>query len=183
MIISFGGLPGAGKSGIAERLADELGWPHYDLGKVRRQCAHDRGMTMEEYNTLGETDPSTDTDVDNYQAKLGREQDNFVIVGRTSWHFIPHSLKIFLKARTEVGAQRIIKDLKSRNEPNIKSLDDMMGVLKRRYASDSKRFKEYYGIELYDDNHYDWTFDTSDVDQETAYQTVLAYVKTKLSVS
>lgn len=55
-----------------------------------------RGMTLAEYNKLGETDPSTDIEVDEYQKKLGETEDNFIIEGRTSWHFIPHSLKFLL---------------------------------------------------------------------------------------
>lgn len=181
MIISFGGYPGSGKSSIAERLAKELGCEYYDIGKLRRKLAADRGLSIQEYNKLGETDPSTDREPDEYQADLGRENQNFVIVGRTSWHFIPHSLKIFLHVRLEVGAERIFKDLLSRNEGNdLGSVEEVLAGLQARIDSDTYRYQKLYGIDVYDLDNYDWVFDTSDINEEEAYQTVWGYVQTTL---
>ena len=90
---NFNGSAGSGKSTIAEKLAAELKWPRYYIGAIRREAALKRGLTLEEYNKLGETDPQTDIEVDNYQKELGERSDNFIIEGRTSWYFIPHSLK------------------------------------------------------------------------------------------
>lgn len=115
MIISFSGVPGAGKSTIAKMLAQKLGWPRYYMGGLRRQKAKERGMTLEEYNKLGETDPSTDLEVDRYQEKLGKEKDDFIIEGRTSWYFIPHSLKIYLDVDLNKGSERIYWQLKDKN--------------------------------------------------------------------
>ncbi len=181
MIISFNGFPGTGKSTVAKRLADELGWTYYDMGGLRRTMAAKRGLTIEEYNKLGETDPTTDTEVEAYQEDLGKTQDNFIIVGRLSWHFIPHSLKIFLTARPEVSAERILHDLERRNEPSdLKTIEDVQGMLERRYASDEKRFTKYYGVQLYNQSDYDWVLDTSDLTQEEVYQALRSYVMTKI---
>jgi cytidylate kinase len=129
MIISISGAEGSGKSTIAKMLAEKLGWPRYYIGGIRREKAKERGLTLEEYNKLGETDPSTDLEVDEYQKKLGETQDNFIIEGRTSWHFIPHSFKIFLDVSFEEGARRIWGNLQkdsSRNEGNnLKSYEDV----------------------------------------------------------
>jgi len=57
MIISISGTPGAGKGTLAKNLAAELGWPVFSMGDLRRQAAARRGMTLAEYNKLGETDP------------------------------------------------------------------------------------------------------------------------------
>ncbi len=181
MIITFSGLPGSGKSGVARRLAEELAWPYYDIGGLRRQKAAERGMTLEEYNELGKTDPSTDLEVDNYQAQLGRDNDNFIIVGRTSWHFIPHSLKIFLSCRLEVGAVRIFNDPSARNEANgLNSVDDVIASLKNRLEVDNYRYQKYFSIDVHDEKNYDWVLDTSDLNQEEVYQKVLEFVKSKL---
>ena len=113
MIISLGGTPGSGKTTIAKLLAQKLNWPHYYMGALRRQKAKKRGLTLAEYNKLGETDPITDTEVDEYQTQLGKTKDNFIIEGRTSWHFIPHSLKIYLIVDEQTGAERIFNNLMS----------------------------------------------------------------------
>jgi len=181
MIITFSGSEGSGKSGIAKRLAATFGWPYYDIGGMRRTMAAKKGLTLEEYNKLGETDPSTDLEVDNYQALLGKNNDNFIVVGRTSWHFVPHSLKIFLTSRLEVGAARIFKDLASRNEAkNLKSLEDVMASLRRRTESDSFRYQKYFSIDVYDPKNFDWILDTNDLTEEEVYQQVFSYVQEKL---
>jgi cytidylate kinase len=41
--------------------------------------AKQRGLTLAEYNQLGETDPETDKEVDQYQRELGEKKDNFII--------------------------------------------------------------------------------------------------------
>lgn len=166
MIITISGLPGAGKSTAAKKLADELGWPLYSMGNLRRQKAADRGMTLADYNQLGESDPSTDFEVDQYQSVLGKEQDNFIIEGRTSWHFIPHSLKIFLSVEPLVGAQRIWqslrRDSRQRNEAdNLRSLDDVVKSVESRLASDRRRYHQYLQIDVYDTDNYDFVLDTS----------------------
>ena len=71
MIISFCGAEGAGKSTIAQMLAEKLGWPRYYMGGLRRQKARERGLSLEESNKLGESAPSTDLEVDMYQKELG----------------------------------------------------------------------------------------------------------------
>ncbi len=177
MIVSFSGAPGSGKSGIAKRLAENLGWPYYDMGALRRKLAAERGMTLEEYNTLGETDPKTDTEVDEYQAKLGKEQDNFVIVGRTSWHFIPHSVKIYMDVDPLEGARRIFNDTSVRNEAkNMSSVEAVLENMKKRQQSDSLRYKKYFNIDVNDKSHYDYIVDTSAINQEEAFNKVCAII-------
>jgi len=180
MIVSFGGSIGSGKSGIAKRLASELDWPYYDMGDLRRQLAKERGMTLEEFNKLGETDPKTDTDVDEYQSKLGKENDNFVITGRTSWYFIPHSLKLFMKVDPHVGAERVFKNLSDRNEAhNLKNVEDVLKANERRIISDKLRYKKYFDIDVYDESHYDWVLDTSNLTEDKVFAKVWDYIKNK----
>lgn len=173
MIISFGGSIGSGKSGIARRLAEKLSYPYYDMGEVRRHMAAEKGMTLEEYNKLGETDATTDTAVDEYQTKLGQEKDNFVITGRTSWHFIPRSVKFFLKVDPRIGAERVFQSLQNRNEANnLNSIEDVLAANQRRMQSDALRYQKYFGIDVYDEAHYDYVIDTSHLNEEQVFARV-----------
>jgi len=181
MIISFGGSIGSGKSGIAKRLAEKLGWPLYDMGDVRRRMAQEREMTLEEFNKLGESDPRTDTEVDEYQTKLGQAEDNFIIVGRTSWHFIPQSLKIFLKAKPEIGAARVFKSLQGRNEGrNLETIEAVLESNKKRVISDGLRYQKYFQIDVFDETNYDWVLDTSDLTEDDVFKAVLSFVQEKM---
>ena len=163
MIISIGGAQGSGKSTLARQLAERLGWPHYFMGGLRREAARKRGLSLAEYNKLGETDQQTDLEVDEFQRSLGETSDNFVIEGRTSWHFIPHSLKLFLEVSPEEGARRILNDLESRPEEVQKhfTLDDLKLILAERKASDELRYRKYFNIEVYDPKNYDFLINTT----------------------
>jgi len=186
MIISFSGAQGSGKSTIAERLAKKLGWPRYYVGGLRREAAKKRGLTLSEYNKLGETDPETDLEVDKYQEKLGKEQDNFIIEGRTSWYFIPHSFKIYLDVEREAGAKRIFGHLQQKNDRNedvnLKSWEDVLASNEKRLESDRLRYQKYYQIDVNDLKHYDFYLDTTKFNQDEVFAQVWEVVKEKLGL-
>jgi CMP/dCMP kinase len=184
MIISFAGAMGSGKSTIAKMLAAELGWPRYYIGGIRREIAKQRGLTLAEFNKLGETDPTTDSEVDEYQKRLGKTQDNFIIEGRTSWYFIPQSLKIYLDVTEEEGAHRIFAELQSnnnRNEDSIKTYNDALDSIRQRKKSDTERYKKYYQIDAYDKKNYDFVVDTTNLTIEEVFDQVLIFVKSKFA--
>ena len=56
MIISISGTAGSGKSSLAKKLAVALSWPRYYMGGLRRQKAATLGLTLAQYNILGEND-------------------------------------------------------------------------------------------------------------------------------
>ncbi len=185
MIISIGGTPGAGKSTISKMLAKKLDWPRYYIGGLRRQKARERGMTIAEYNKLGETDPSTDLEVDKYQEELGKKEDDFIIEGRTSWYFIPHSLKLYFDVDEQEGARRIFKELQDENSRNEgKKPQDTKEVLeniRQRTISDKKRYRKYFGIDPYEKKNYDHVIDTTYLNQEEVFKKTYDIVKKYLN--
>jgi len=171
MIISISGTPGAGKGTLAKNLAAELGWPVFSMGDLRRQAAARRGMTLAEYNKLGETDPETDLSVDRYQRELAATRDNFIIDGRTAWYFIPRSIKIFLRAKLPVGARHIWQSRQRGNQLRQQEdvVEDEAAVLKsvrERMDSDRRRYQKYWQIDVYDPAHYDLVIDTTTLTPE-----------------
>lgn len=184
MIISLNGAHGSGKSTVAERLAQRLGWTRYYMGGLRREAAKKRGMTLMEYNKLGETDPLTDKEVDDYQKKLGEEKDNFIIEGRTSWHFIPHSLKIYLDVDEEEGSRRVFSHLQSKNNRNedkqMSSQAEVKESLSKRLASDRIRYAQYYGIDVNDLSHFDFYLDTTNLSPDQVFDKVYGWVSKHL---
>ncbi len=175
MIITLNGIPGSGKSAVGKRVAEKLHYEFISMGMLRRKMAEDLGITLEELNRRGEEDPSSDRTVDEYQEKLGRERDDLIIDGKTSWYFIPHSVKVFLTADYETCARRIMGD--DRKVEQFRSIDEAVTSIKSRMASDNRRYMRYYGIkDAYDMSHYDFIVDTSYLTIDEVVRRVLDFV-------
>lgn len=177
MILTLTGLPGAGKSTIAKLLSERLNMPWHSMGDLRGKLARERGLTIDELNTLGETEAFTDKDVDAYQTKLGKTQDNFIVDGRLSWHFIPHSLKIFLDIDEDEAARRIFRAAKQglrKDEKPYASVEEVKERVKARIASDQKRYQKYYGLDYLNRSHYNLVIDTTTLTPEQIVNHILA---------
>lgn len=185
MIITITGEPGSGKSTIGKRLAQVLNYDHYYIGQIRRDAAKKKGMTLAEYNKYGETHPETDIEVDDYQKNLGKEKDNFVIEGRTSWFLIPHSVKIYISVDPEEGAKRVFKELQADNNRNedkeLLTIEDVLRSHKEREESDALRYMKYYKKDCANKNNYDLVVDTTNLNPQEAFDAVLEYVQEKIN--
>jgi len=159
VIITIAGQAGSGKSTVARILAARLNLRHYSMGDMRRKMAEARGMTLAQLNKVGETNDFTDREVDEFQARLGREEDDFVVDGRTSWYFVPHSLKVYLEADISRRADRVFHD--ERATERFASLEEAQQALEQRESSDRARYRKYYGIDVHDRAHFDIVMDTS----------------------
>lgn len=176
MILTLTGLPGSGKSTIAKLLSERLHMPWYSMGDLRGKLARERGMTIDELNTLGETEAFTDQDVDTYQTELGKTQDNFIVDGRLSWHFIPHAFKIFLDIDENEAARRIFGAAREglrKDEKPYASVEEVKERVKARVASDQKRYQKYYGLDYLNRSHYNLVIDTTNLTPEKIVERIL----------
>lgn len=184
MTITITGVPGAGKSTVATMLSQRLKIPWYSMGDLRGKMATERGITIDELNAIGERKAFTDTDVDEYQAKLGREQDNFIMEGRLSWHFIPRSLKVFLDVDADEAAHRIFDASKKGLRPDEKPYASAQEVKERvaaRLASDSRRYQKYYNVDYLDRSNYDAVIDTTNKTPDEILSLILTALDEKQS--
>lgn len=183
MIISFNGDEGSGKSTIAKRVAESLGYPRYYMGQIFRDMAKKRDLTLVEYLKLGEIDPQVDKEVDDYLLKLASKEDHFVIESRTAWHLIPNSLKIYLKVDEGEGAKRIFKQLQgetdnARNEDKkVDSLENVLKSIRSRRKTDDLRYQKYYGIDIRKSQNYDLFLDTTKLTRDEVFNHVITFVK------
>lgn len=164
MIISISGLPGSGKTTIAKMLAKKYKMKHYSIGALRGKMAQERGLTIDEFNKLGMTTDFTDREVDEYQKNLGETEDNFIADGRTSFHFIPQSFKIFLTVDPRVAAERVFNARKTEersDEAPCATVEEQQAVLQERLKNDRTRYLKYYDFDYLDPANYDLVIDTS----------------------
>lgn len=177
MIITITGIPGSGKTTAARLLAERLNVPWYSMGDLRGKMAQDRGMTIDQFNTLGEAEKFTDAEVDEYQRKLGESGKDFVIEGRLSWHFIPHSFKVFLTVDTKAAGLRLFKARQGNertDEPLYTSPEEAEKYAEDRMASDGRRYQKYYGVDFTDLKNYDLVIDSSSLSPALIADQILA---------
>ena len=182
MIITISGTPGSGKSTVGKILAERLGFKRYYMGGMRREAAKKAGMTLAEFNKLGEKDFSTDKFVDDLLVKIGKEEDNLVVEGRTAFYFIPKSIKVFLSVDLKEGARRIFEEKKKSNERNedaTKSVNEELKQVKERMESDRRRYGKYYGFDSYDEKNYDLVIDTTRISPQQAVEKILKFIQKK----
>lgn len=193
MIITISGTPGSGKSTAAEMLAKKLKAEWIYVGGIRRQLAKEKGMTLQELNQYAATHPETDVDVDKKAATQARELERkgkiVIVEGRTQFHFLPESVKIFMKVDPEEGARRIWKDLQNkatqekRNEGNIPTFEAMKKRIYEREEEDAARYKKYYGIDHHDLSQYDLIIDTTNLTPEKTVEKINSFIILKRKVS
>ncbi|EKD46426.1 MAG: hypothetical protein ACD_67C00239G0003 [uncultured bacterium] len=184
LIISFNGQEGSGKSTIAKMVAEKLGFPRYYMGQMFRDMAAEKGMDLPEFRKICDVDPDFDKKVDDRVIKLSQEQDKFVIESRTAWHFIPNSIKIYLKVDSAVAAERIFKAIsQDKNRINEdKTLDTVENIQKsilRRRKEDSERYFTLYNIRQDDEKNYDFIIDTTNLPIEKVFSEVMNFIELK----
>ncbi len=186
MIITISGNPGSGKSTVAKILIKKLNAKRIYVGGIRRELAREKGMTLEELNEYALIHPETDVDVDKKAAAEARALTGTVVAeGRVMFHFLPESLKIYVKVDPDVGAERIWKDLQKqelinqRNEGNIESLEQLKQSVRQREENDFQRFKKYYDVDQRDEANYDFVVDSTVQTAEEVADEILDYINTQ----
>lgn len=187
MILTISGTPGSGKSTIAKILVEKLHAERIYVGGIRRELAKKKGMTLVELNEYALTHPETDVDVDEKAAaqarRLEKEKKIVVVEGRTQFHFLPESIKIFITVSPEEGAKRIWNDLQhqdlqqQRNEGNIHSLAEMKESIVKRFENDQRRYKKYYNLDITAEKQYDLVIDTTKITAQQGAEKILKFLE------
>lgn len=172
MIITISGLPGSGKSVVASRVAETLGFRHVSAGDFMREMAEERGMTILELSQSAERHDAIDREIDERTMRLASEGEDFVMDARLGWHFIPQSLKVFLDVRPEVAARRIYDARRGSERENV-DLETTQEAIESRTRSEKNRYVEYYDLDYTDPDHYDLVIDTSNLSIDEVVQRIV----------
>ena len=177
MIITIAGKAGSGKSTVAKIVAEKLKLKHYSSGDFMREIAKEHNMTLLELSKVAEKEKWVDKSLDDRQINLGKTEENFIIDGRLSWHFIPNSIKIYLDVNPKIAAKRIYSDKNNRKNEGFKDFDDLVKAIKKRTNSEKKRYKEYYNLDYHNKKNYDLIIDTSDINAEKVAKQIIEFTK------
>lgn len=181
MIITISGLPGSGKTSVGKLLAKRLDLKFYSIGDLRGKMAMDRGLTIDQLNEIGMKEKWTDREADEYQKKLGENDDNFVIESRLGFYFIPKSVKIFLEVDPRKAAERIFRNQRP-DEKRKETVEDVLGSIRKRMKSDETRYQKYYKVDFLDKSHYDIIIDTTDLTAAQVVDKIIKFIEKRNKV-
>jgi cytidylate kinase len=158
--ISITGDLGSGKTTIAKRLAERLGYVRYSVGEAQRRRASDEGITTLELNRRAENDPEIDKQIDADVAAFAHGKSHLVIDGRLGWYIVPETLKLKLVVHPFAAASRIFQGDRRKAEP-AESLEKILENLTKRAVSENLHFKKTYGVDITQDENFDYVIDTT----------------------
>lgn len=146
-----------------------------------REMAMDRGISLIDLGREAQADGGLiDRTLDARQIELGKSEDDFIIDGRLAFHFIPDSLKIFLRVDAHEAARRIFHDEShGRTVESHASIDETAKNIEIRRSSEDERYMKYYGIHIYDMSFYDIVVDTTSQTPEQVFDTIMEQIRGK----
>lgn len=163
MIITIGGLPGAGSTTVAQLVAKKLRCKLITVGELHKQIAAEEGVDSAEFDKAwkkGVQNPYQlkrfHTSLDNLQKQLAKREKNIVFNGKLSAFQIPWAdMKIFLDAPLELRAERV-----GFREGIAKA--QAMKSIKDREDFERREWKKIYGFDYVKDREvYDLVVNTA----------------------
>ncbi|MBC5793160.1 MAG: cytidylate kinase family protein [Nanohaloarchaea archaeon] len=155
IIIAIDGMAAAGKGTVARFIADKLNIEHFSASDVFYQVADERNL--EDHELSEEAEKELDLEIDRRTLERALEQD-CIVEGRIPCYAVGSfaDLKIKIKADPSERARR----LAGREDIEIEESEK---IVEKRDREDSRRYKEYYGINTSDTEIYDIVIDNTDL--------------------
>lgn len=162
MFITITGDLGSGKSTIAKRICSEYGFEYFSTGKIQREFAEKKGMTVLEFNKYLSSNKEIDNLIDNMVVEISKDNigKKCIFDSRMAWHFVEKSFKIYMTAKPSEAAKRVMKNDRGEVE-KYESLEHAKNNLIERKKVENERFKEIYNVDCADLNNFNLIVDSS----------------------
>lgn len=167
--VTVGGLPGSGTTTACRLLEKELSLRCVFAGQLFREMARDRGMDLASFSRWCEDNPQVDRELDARILEHLLEGDVLVEARLSGWIARKHELpayKVWLTAPVEVRAQRI-------SQREDKDVERTTREMQEREFSEVKRYRDLYGVDLFDLSFYDLVIDTRSKSPEAVVKKIL----------
>jgi len=153
--IAVSGMSGCGNTTVCKIVADRLGLKFINF--TFRTLAQEKGVELKKILELAAKDDAWDKEVDSRQVKLARESGGCVVGSRLAiWMLEEADLKVFLRAKPETRAARIVK----REGGN---LEEIAAFTAERDKRDNQRYIRIYNIDNYKYEFVNLVIDTDNI--------------------
>ncbi len=174
MRITISGPPGSGKTTACNRLSEMLGLKAVVFGKIFRELAAEKHLSLLEFGQLAEKDPSIDEAIDARIVEIARQNENIILESRLSAYMLTRNsipaFKIYLGASPEVRMSRIgVREGQTIEEAKKETIE--------RQASEAKRYMMYYNIDINDMSVYDLVVNTDELDPDGVIDTIMKAIE------
>jgi CMP/dCMP kinase len=170
LLITISGLPGAGTSTVARLVADALGLERVDGGTVFRAMAAERQLDVNQFSLVAEDDPEIDLELDQRLANRAREGDVVLESRLAAWIAANEGMtatRIWVDAEERERARRVAA--REGGDP-----ESALDANRAREASERRRYRTYYGIDLDDRSVYDLVIDSTGQPPEAVAESIVA---------
>ena len=109
--------------------------------------------------------------------KIKRSKPIFLPVGnRAKTNRAAASIKVLLTVEPSTAAKRVMQQERVAEDKPM-SEQHVLDMIKEREISEVARYKKYYNIHPYDESHYDFVLDTTDLTVEQAADRIVEFAK------
>lgn len=162
MIIVIGGTPGSGKSTAVELLSETHGLKVLSSGKIFRDEAVRRGMTLLEFSKFAQKHSNIDQDLDRKMTQMVLEMGqagDLIVDSRLQAYLLEREGAKFFGVHVDAPLQIRAERVANRE---AKTVEQAMKEISERERSEKARYIKFYRIDIGDLSVYDLLLDSSD---------------------
>jgi cytidylate kinase len=171
LFVTVSGPAGAGLTTLCEALSEALDCGHVSGGEVFREVAEERDMTITQLVAEASESDEIDREIDRRLVTIAEEwgaaNKPFILESRLAGWLAGNraDLRVWLDAPEEVRVARTA------------DREEMGAELRVRDVIDSKRYEDYYGVDLSDRSIYDLALNTGRWSPKATLDIVLAAIR------
>ena len=140
-------------------------------GEFFRQMADEREMSLEEFGELAENNIEIDKKDDDRM--INAAEPGMVLEARLTGHLMNRSEKKAFKVWIEASLDTRVRRIAEREDYSEKEIEELKERVKKREASERKRYKKYYDIDINDTSFYDLVISSEDNNPEEIVKAIM----------
>ena len=176
MRITISGPPGSGKTTACGKLSEALGLEAVGFGRIFRDLAAEKQLTLSQLGEIAEQDPAIDNMIDGRILEIAKTHEDLILESRLSAYMLDRNgidaFKIYIDASPEVRMARVgIRE--------GETIEDATKATVDRQRSEAKRYQLWYGIDIGDLSVYDLVINTDDKTPDQVLDIILEGVRAR----